>query len=578
MPRQDFLIYLKRSFSKIARFPRNKHNRRKIRKMDNWSSGKQKFLPYLMPPDAGFEPLREEKYPDFVHQPSSEISEDLAHDVAWAFNKLESEGFFYRHWVVVQGKHVLTPVSRTLVGNPGMTYRYLGLRIFALPWTFEDRKELSEVEKACSIIGRLNQYLKATSCAILKERQVDVPIQNTKMAKRTDEGTGSTLESKDTNVEDIEERSTERLRDHSENNVRTGEDSEQGNGPRGEVQGSGDSINAPGDSSMISSGSGSGDAPKEDIYRNKRKRQETRAKTMDEGTDFNVALINYMDPLNPELSLKPEPYYDLGPLAVPWHMDGNLVRGSTVAVYSYICESAYGAEKSRNWMIGINKPWDEVTPALAAPLASGDAYFMLADLNDTHRHCVIAGDQPRFASTHRVVDSGHGTLAYIQARCQSALENIIYESVEGGEQGSDGKPALRSLDSAALQLAEEVHNEVEFEWLRQFWMQGSHHATERSFWIKPMEDLEHSWECMEHMTKLAIEASMNVESCQEAARIIRDILPFIENRERQRCICLNRYSGDALLSIKPDRLPLYRPTWDDSDLSRPLPFTLTKVI
>nr|XP_054769608.1 alpha-ketoglutarate-dependent dioxygenase FTO-like [Lytechinus pictus] len=382
---------------------------------------------------------REEKYPDFVHQPSSEISEDLAHDVAWAFNKLESEGFFYRHWVVVQGKHVLTPVSRTLVGNPGMTYRYLGLRIFALPWTFEDRKELSEVEKACSIIGRLNQYLKATSCAILKERQVDVPIQNTKMAKRTDEGTGSTLESKDTNVEDIEERSTERLRDHSENHVRTGEDSEQGNGPRG-GQGSGDSINAPGDSSMISSGSGSGDEPKEDLYRNKRKRQETRAKTIDEGTDFNVALINYMDPLNPELSLKPEPYYDLGPLAVPWHMDGNLVRGSTVAVYSYICESAYGAEKSRDWMIGISKPWDEVTPALAAPLASGDAYFMLADLNDTHRHCVIAGDQPRFASTHRVVD-------------------------------------------------------VEFEWLRQFWMQGSRHATERSFWIKPMEDLEHSWEC-----------------------------------------------------------------------------------
>ena len=28
-----------------------------------------------------------------------------------------------------------THVSRTLVGAPGMTYRYLGLRIFAHPWS-----------------------------------------------------------------------------------------------------------------------------------------------------------------------------------------------------------------------------------------------------------------------------------------------------------------------------------------------------------------------------------------------------------------------------------------------------------
>ena len=62
------------------------------------------------------------------------------------------------------------------------------------------------------------------------------------------------------------------------------------------------------------------------------------------------------------------------------------------------------ADKSRDWMVGIRKAWDEESPGLAAPLASGDAYFMLADLNDTSRHCVIAGDQPRFASTHRVVD------------------------------------------------------------------------------------------------------------------------------------------------------------------------------
>ena len=44
-----------------------------------------------------------------------------------------------------------------------------------------------------------------------------------------------------------------------------------------------------------------------------------------------------MDPGNPELRLKPEPYYGMGALAVSWHKDENLVAGSTVAVYNYAC-------------------------------------------------------------------------------------------------------------------------------------------------------------------------------------------------------------------------------------------------
>lgn len=49
---------------------------------------------------------------------------------------------------------------------------------------------------------------------------------------------------------------------------------------------------------------------------------------------FNVTLINYMNPQT-MLYLREEPYYGMGKMAVSWHHDENLVKGSTVAVYNY---------------------------------------------------------------------------------------------------------------------------------------------------------------------------------------------------------------------------------------------------
>ena len=42
--------------------------------------------------------------------------------------------------------------------------------------------------------------------------------------------------------------------------------------------------------------------------------------------------------------------------------------------------------------------------------------------------------------------------------------------------------------------------QVEFEWLRQFWMQGVQRAKERDrYWKQPMEELEQAWKQMELM-------------------------------------------------------------------------------
>uniref|UniRef100_A0A8C5CLS9 Alpha-ketoglutarate-dependent dioxygenase FTO n=1 Tax=Gadus morhua TaxID=8049 RepID=A0A8C5CLS9_GADMO len=210
---------------------------------------------------------------------------------------------------------------------------------------------------------------------------------------------------------------------------------------------------------------------------------------------FNVTLLNFMDPAAMR-HLKEEPYYGMGKMAVGWHHDENLIAQSPVAVYSYSChsdagEDLRGLEVSR-WRIGLKVAWDIYTPGLALPLQSGDCYYMRDDLNTTHQHCVLAGDNARFSSTHRVAECSKGTLEYIQSRCTEALANL-------GVDPESGAHSLRSLLPLTLKHCEDIHNEVEFEWLRQYWFQGQRYTRFCSWWSGPMELLERDWKLMETM-------------------------------------------------------------------------------
>ncbi|AWP01901.1 putative alpha-ketoglutarate-dependent dioxygenase FTO, partial [Scophthalmus maximus] len=212
---------------------------------------------------------------------------------------------------------------------------------------------------------------------------------------------------------------------------------------------------------------------------------------------FNVTLLNYMDPAAMR-QLKEEPYYGMGKMAVGWHHDENLVTHSPVGVYSYSChdgkgESSEGGSGERAcWRIGLKVAWDIHTPGLMLPLESGDCYYMRDDLNSTHQHCVLAGDSARFSSTHRVAECSSGTLTYIQSRCQEALSNLHTDPETGSH-------SLLALLPTTLQHCEEIHNEVEFEWLRQYWFQGQRYTRFCSWWTRPMEQLEKDWRLMETM-------------------------------------------------------------------------------
>ena len=85
---------------------------------------------------------------------------------------------------------------------------------------------------------------------------------------------------------------------------------------------------------------------------------------------------------------------------------------------------------------------------------------------------MLAGTTHRYASTHRVCRTDGHTFQSIKSRCVSAL------------QGTDKQYAAVKIRSEQLTL-----NEVEFEWLRQFYVQGQKHLDFHAWWRDAMRVL-----------------------------------------------------------------------------------------
>jgi alpha-ketoglutarate-dependent dioxygenase FTO len=152
----------------------------------------------------------------------------------------------------------------------------------------------------------------------------------------------------------------------------------------------------------------------------------------------------------------------------------------------------------------------------------GDAYLMMYNINATHQHAVIAGRYPRYSSTHRKALREGATYDWISDRAIKALAlfrsscacHICHIAMHHGitpastsSSSSSSSPqqwmsepltlsshdAKSDLTSAIVGHIEMVHNEVEFEWLRQFWCQGAHSASLHFWWRPRIEALEALW-------------------------------------------------------------------------------------
>ena len=115
--------------------------------------GKKKFL---TPQDGkAYEELVRDHYQGFVHIPVGQIRPSNFHSMAkMAFERLRDSGYYQYDIVKAGGQHASrTFVKRTLVGEPGITYKYLGLRLFAHAWRGPG------VSPVMKTIGDLNQHM-----------------------------------------------------------------------------------------------------------------------------------------------------------------------------------------------------------------------------------------------------------------------------------------------------------------------------------------------------------------------------------------------------------------------------------
>lgn len=149
------------------------------------------------------------------------------------------------------------------------------------------------------------------------------------------------------------------------------------------------------------------------------------------------------------------------------------------------------AGKSKQSEVATDKDTNEIAPPVAVPLPNESCYYLLDDFNHHHQHSVLAGSTHRFASTHRVSRTEGHTFQYIKSKCDSTL------------QGSGG---TNSLSIKQVRAEQRVMNELEFEWIRQYFIQGQLHHDLHEWWHEPIQVLLGLWENFQIHTVKALEA------------------------------------------------------------------------
>jgi mRNA N6-methyladenine demethylase len=246
----------------------------------------------------------------------------------------------------------------------------------------------------------------------------------------------------------------------------------------------------------------------------------------DKGTDFNISLLNFYNPQ--KVTLKRDEYHGIEEgMSVKWHRDTFLEPKSTVAVYQ-----STEVENDSTWSLGFRIAWDIDTPALFMNVKSSESYFMLYDFNETHQHAIFTGDSKRFTSTHRKIPEEGNSIEYILNKCGKIIDNC-------------SKKQLKEED---IQDLFDLSNEIEFDWIRQFWFQGYEYSQVHQYWIPLMKKLEDSWREIQDIIK-RISEEMSSDGIKKNLEIKRNLT------EKWRYWISLMYSR----SMKPEILPIETP-------------------
>lgn len=351
---------------------------------------------FVHPTHPQYQQIIQTSYQGFALETTASYGEAFDEKIQHALEALDSQGFYQFDMTQPAGlgtKVARTFVSRCLVGEPGATYKYLGLRMFAHPWTVGSNAALLQ-------IGELNEIVKATLCSALTSNS-SRPV------------TGS--------------------------------------------------------------------------------------------CEYNLTLINRCYPEG-DVKLKKEPLFEKDLCSVSWHADSSLEHYSAIGIYHFQRPPHTSTCSAKPWKVALRVlpnaegpaqgkvvPMAEAwAPVVALPLPQQCLYYMLDDFNHHHQHAVLAGGTHRFASTHRVsLREGH-CFEYIQQRCLRILTEVRSCAAASTCYFVLSSPAFQRM-SASRKYARKLClllQEVEFEWLRQWFIQGELHRSLHTWWAAPMEELQ----------------------------------------------------------------------------------------
>ena len=421
---------------------------------------------FLSPEDGdAFISCRNDCYQGFYSEAPNQLPASLHTTFDKAFDSLHDAGLFLYDIVQPGGKRLSkTFVTRTLLGKPGSTYRYLGLRLFSHPWSaVTEDGDAMEAGDTLSLVSL--GYSEECSRSLMAFGELNASlIERTKRVLET----------------------------HTVPHV-----------PEGLVG----------------------------------------------SADYTLTLINRMEPTTVKKDLKRENNYGMGKTSVSWHRDSGLMDFSSIAVY----HSLRDERGDIPWRVALRVA---NAPPLAIPLPSGSLYYLLDDFNHKHEHAVLAGsNQLRYSSTHRVAREGRGTWQYIRDKCRGILN----------------APSLEKQLVKQIRVQQQLLHEIEFEWLRQWYIQGQNHARIHPYWHKAIKKLEGWFQELEkrslHLIEQLRESSNRKERVSPSVTedVFDVLIEAMEERSKTREFWKERVQDPIFQSMPEDMRPFSSPVLDRSE-------------
>ena len=442
---------------------------------------------FLSPKDnpQAFKECLQTSYAGFHYDKPEALPSSLHSQFDSSFGGMDKGGLFL-YDVVQPGKKRLTrtSVTRCLVGDPGSTYKYLGLRLFSHPWTDVDSNGNSiQHTMTGSSLKKLGYSDKTTSALI------SMGCINSTLTKR----------------------SKAMLQEFVSPHVN----------PVGSA-------------------------------------------------DYNLTLVNKMESIATKKDLKQENTYGMGKTSVGWHRDSGLRDFSSIAVYQSLKDTP--PNESHPWAValramdgGSGGVLNDVPP-LVVPLPSGSLYYMLDEFNHNHEHAVISGGGGiRYSSTHRVAREGAGTWQYIRDKVQSFFSTmeqfdmergIVKDSDTNNDQSSRKRNEKKLMSHVRAQQT--LMTEIEFEWIRQWYIQGKQHWHGHPYWHGPIKNLTESFgELEKAASKLLSLLSSSSQSISHVTEDLYDVLiEAYTERSRLCSMWIERYRDPIFDNIPEDERPI----------------------